>query len=101
MIAPASLKLEAAIALDRGKRAPLRGMIAPASLKQQSYITVRIRARMSTPGHDCPGLIEAGIITLLTPGISLVPLRGMIAPASLKRGLAREVPQGGRGHSGA
>ena len=35
-----------------------------------------------TPGHDCPGLIEA----LDADAAMQMPLRGMIAPASLKLG---------------
>ena len=39
---------------------------------------------LPTPGHDCPGLIEA---TRSAAGSATTgsPLRGMIAPASLKR----------------
>ena len=85
-------------------------MIAPASLKRAGASRARVTMRPSTPGHDCPGLIEAALpdwlhpSLLATPGhdcpglieadaqsfvaISIVvePLRGMIAPASLKRG---------------
>ena len=36
-----------------------------------------------TPGHDCPGLIEAMWFRVAANN-DCVPLRGMIAPASLK-----------------
>ena len=38
---------------------PLRGMIAPASLKRISRAGVHHYIQAPTPGHDCPGLIEA------------------------------------------
>ena len=60
MIAPASLKLVILMVEKIADLvAPLRGMIAPASLKRLA------------------GVDEAG---------RLIPLRGMIAPASLKHG---------------
>ena len=40
-------------------RLPLRGMIAPASLKQREGIQQPAVDATPTPGHDCPGLIEA------------------------------------------
>ena len=87
---------------------PLRGMIAPASLKLASDSiplpltssttpghdcpglieadtspTSEISAEDATPGHDCPGLIEAPARRGASPPVA-GPLRGMIAPASLK-----------------
>ena len=35
-------------------------MIAPASLKHDFNETLREGDVVATPGHDCPGLIEAG-----------------------------------------
>ena len=63
MIAPASLKLR----LLRpegysGQYRPLRGMIAPASLKPTPYVTGKNPPPDATPGHDCPGLIEAATV---------------------------------------
>ena len=58
MIAPASLKLHGLLLVPGGEARPLRGMIAPASLKR------------------VVGSIGIWTIT--------IPLRGMIAPASLK-----------------
>ena len=57
-------------------------MIAPASLKQAAVVSAR-RVVEPTPGHDCPGLIEAGVPTGVESPYAH-PLRGMIAPASLK-----------------
>ena len=59
MIAPASLKLgkSAHVLLDHPS--PLRGMIAPASLKHVEFVPIEIDPDIATPGHDCPGLIEA------------------------------------------
>ena len=74
MIAPASLKRPYRLSPARGEHAPLRGMIAPASLKQG------LHPRDDVVGH---------------------PLRGMIAPASLKRGGFRPEPEGQGHHSGA
>ena len=34
-------------------------MIAPASLKQGRVRVLKSRVYRATPGHDCPGLIEA------------------------------------------
>ena len=45
--------------------------------------------RPSTPGHDCPGLIEARSTRRRAPRLP-APLRGMIAPASLKHGILRD-----------
>ena len=58
-------------------------MIAPASLKLGAF-WARLGAREATPGHDCPGLIEA-VVGSGRPVRKDSPLRGMIAPASLKR----------------
>ena len=58
-------------------------MIAPASLKP-TFGNREGNARVATPGHDCPGLIEAGYARRLA-GEDRRPLRGMIAPASLKQ----------------
>ena len=74
MIAPASLK-HARILAERGlAESPLRGMIAPASLKLLQDVPLP-RWLTPTPGHDCPGLIEAlfGFLQILgvpgsTPG---------------------------------
>ena len=67
---------------------PLRGMIAPASLKQLFCRKSSTHGnRNATPGHDCPGLIEAverGEGTCPRRRDPVLPLRGMIAPASLK-----------------
>ena len=83
MIAPASLKRQIADVIESDGVSPLRGMIAPASLKRARRETSGRMGGSATPGHDCPGLIEA------TPFLgrtrpSRRPLRGMIAPASLK-----------------
>ena len=83
MIAPASLKPHDGSFFNVRFHAPLRGMIAPASLKliQRDLCLDRV---IPTPGHDCPGLIEADDSGCLS-GPARKPLRGMIAPASLKR----------------
>ena len=62
---------------------PLRGMIAPASLKPGARPVAPGVALGPTPGHDCPGLIEATSQSHPDPR-PVIPLRGMIAPASLK-----------------
>ena len=104
---------------------PLRGMIAPASLKQSQRSEGHQLARIATPGHDCPGLIEAepdsqhdaraarplrGMIAPASLKLSLTlavvlsiggPLRGMIAPASLKRRRQWRRRRSGEPHSGA
>ena len=64
MIAPASLKRggqQRVHGREIGAK-PLRGMIAPASLKRKETGGFRQPLAVSwgtTPGHDCPGLIEA------------------------------------------
>ena len=58
-------------------------MIAPASLKPWTWWWPWRHASHTTPGHDCPGLIEAVVGSRLSPPW-WTPLRGMIAPASLK-----------------
>ena len=65
---------------------PLRGMIAPASLKLLVLRCDSSLALPPTPGHDCPGLIEA-TLSLVHAICQTSPLRGMIAPASLKHAL--------------
>ena len=59
MIAPASLKPRGWRASARWPITPLRGMIAPASLKHLRAPAICLGAGHPTPGHDCPGLIEA------------------------------------------
>ena len=61
-------------------------MIAPASLKPWDRDEDGYSARGATPGHDCPGLIEASRGPSHSRSACL-PLRGMIAPASLKPSL--------------
>ena len=92
MIAPASLKQGAALKFLPIAGSPLRGMIAPASLKQEEYARDYDREgdplrgmiapaslkpggggappapRSTTPGHDCPGLIEATTDSRHAPG---------------------------------
>ena len=124
MIAPASLKPEDHVSNDIDGVLPLRGMIAPASLKRPDRRR-RSAGCPATPGHDCPGLIEAGVPTGApapagpsTPGhdcpglieairggsgggMRITPLRGMIAPASLKLvafRIARRVRHATPGH---
>ena len=63
MIAPASLKPRPAGIRRTIPRGPLRGMIAPASLKP-GLLGAASRRIQPTPGHDCPGLIEARIGSL-------------------------------------
>ena len=58
MIAPASLKHHASHGECDCECYPLRGMIAPASLKHDVW-ELRVLFFPATPGHDCPGLIEA------------------------------------------
>ena len=84
MIAPASLKPLPPAAAGGGTPTPLRGMIAPASLKRRAGCERRIHHEYATPGHDCPGLIEARRIDAKSYRSTVHPLRGMIAPASLK-----------------
>ena len=59
MIAPASLKQMNPKSWLRNQQKPLRGMIAPASLKPGSRRYAHHDMAQATPGHDCPGLIEA------------------------------------------
>ena len=87
MIAPASLKPVDAGDGAASMRRPLRGMIAPASLKLRRYQDRTPPTGSSTPGHDCPGLIEA-----TARDRRLQPLRGMIAPASLKLSATSTTP---------
>ena len=83
MIAPASLK-PADSRRSLKDRRPLRGMIAPASLKPGLEVDATGHDRWATPGHDCPGLIEAAAAGPRHRR-GRAPLRGMIAPASLKQ----------------
>ena len=127
MIAPASLKQTFPPGWEWPAERPLRGMIAPASLKRRDIrsrerhpvrptpghdcpgliealqSSTRMRWFSSpTPGHDCPGLIEASMSKSAIPSLCIVPLRGMIAPASLKRRSIRSTQlPARRPHSGA
>ena len=79
---------------------PLRGMIAPASLKLPPLPTLPPTALPTTPGHDCPGLIEARRAAA-AKGLGASALRGMIAPASLKPHASRYCVSAASSHSGA
>ena len=82
MIAPASLKHVDFGSYRRFVRRPLRGMIAPASLKRNSG--GRQRSRLwPTPGHDCPGLIEAVISAAQWPDMAL-PTPGHDCPGLIE-----------------
>ena len=81
---PGLIEAAARCRLRPPRIAPLRGMIAPASLKLALRLPSTIHHVLATPGHDCPGLIEASRSHGNLSAFVLSPLRGMIAPASLK-----------------
>ena len=84
MIAPASLKLARRHVAARPLALPTPGHDCPGLIEAGGVVSGAGESLLTTPGHDCPGLIEAP-----PPGAntwrSRIPLRGMIAPASLKR----------------
>ena len=60
------------------------GHDCPGLIEAMRFMHVASVIDVATPGHDCPGLIEARDPFIIAHELVDGPLRGMIAPASLK-----------------